>query len=136
MRVQLARKSPQAAKPAICATRARSSASSGSVVRLRVVEVLQAVLDVAQEDVGGGELAAPPARAAGSSLASSASTCSVGRTVQRRIAPAADQLQRLGDELDLADAARAELDVLGELAPRDLAPHFGVQRGASPPSVP
>ena len=47
---------------------------------------------------------------------------------ERRVAPAAHQLQRLRHELDLADAARAELDVAGELAPLDVAPHLGMQR--------
>ena len=46
---------------------------------------------------------------------------------QLRVAPAADELQRLGDELDLADAAGAELDVVGEIPPRDIPPYFGVQ---------
>src|SRR6185503_19813557 len=45
---------------------------------------------------------------------------------QRRVAAAADELERLHDELDLADPARAELDVLGELAPLLVAAHFGV----------
>ena len=82
---------------------------------------------VAQEHVGRGELAHRGARAAALSRPGSASTCSVGRSGERRVAPAAHQLQRLRDELDLADAAGAELDVLGELAARDFAPHLGVQ---------
>src|SRR6185436_11037813 len=44
------------------------------------------------------------------------------------VAAAADQLHRLHDELDFANPARAELDVLGELAARHVAPHFGVER--------
>ena len=51
----------------------------------------------------------------------------MGLTAQLRVAAAADELQRLRDELDLADAAGAELDVVGELAPRHLAAHLGVQ---------
>jgi hypothetical protein len=39
---------------------------------------------------------------------------------QRGLAAATRQLRELDDELDLADAARAELDVVLELAPRDL----------------
>ena len=46
---------------------------------------------------------------------------------QRRIAAAADELQRLRDEFDFADAARSELHMPGELAPLDVAAHFGVQ---------
>ncbi len=46
---------------------------------------------------------------------------------QRRLAAAADDLQRLHDELDLADAAGAELDVRPVVAPlallADLAMH-------------
>jgi len=34
------------------------------------------------------------------------------RDAQRRLAPAPDELQRLGDELDLANAAAAQLDVV------------------------
>src|SRR5205085_9616906 len=46
---------------------------------------------------------------------------------QRSIAAAANQLQRLRDELDLADAARPELHMPGELAPLDVAPNLGMQ---------
>ena len=43
------------------------------------------------------------------------------RLCKRQVAAAAHQLKRLHDELDLADAARAELDVVLQLAPFDLA---------------
>src|SRR3970040_278140 len=46
---------------------------------------------------------------------------------QLGIAPAAHQLQRLRDELDLANAARPELDVAGALAARHVAAYLGVQ---------
>ena len=36
---------------------------------------------------------------------------------QRRVLPAPDQLKHLHDELDFADAARTELDVVGQVAP-------------------
>ena len=39
---------------------------------------------------------------------------------QLGFSPAADQLQRLHQELDLADAARPALDVVGQLLARDL----------------
>ncbi len=39
--------------------------------------------------------------------------------LQALVPTAANQLQRLHDELDLADAAGSQLDVVGELAPRD-----------------
>ena len=49
----------------------------------------------------------------------SSSAGSVGRTrAKLRVAAAANELQRLHDELDLADAAGAELDVARELAAR------------------
>src|SRR5438270_847918 len=46
---------------------------------------------------------------------------------ERGIAAAAHELQRLRHELDLADAARAELHVVGELAALDVAAHFGME---------
>src|SRR5690606_38542945 len=39
---------------------------------------------------------------------------------QRRLASAADQLQSLHQELDLADPARSALDVVGQFLARDL----------------
>ena len=98
----------------------------GQLVRLCIVEILQAVLDIAQEDIGGGKFFG---RAAGQQIFLRKLLQHFKRRPhrQRRIAAAANQLQRLGDEFDLADAARPELDVPGELAPRDLAPHFGMQ---------
>jgi len=41
--------------------------------------------------------------------------------------PAPDELEDLGDELDLADAARAELDVVGAVTAGDLAADLRVQ---------
>ena len=66
---------------------------------------------------------APPPRSPRSSFcpASSGSTSSRLPRLQRRLAAAADQLEGLHDELDLADAAGAELDVVAQLAPLDLA---------------
>jgi hypothetical protein len=46
---------------------------------------------------------------------------------RRRVAAAPDQLEALRDELDLADPARTELDVAGEIAARDLLPDLRVQ---------
>ena len=98
----------------------------GQHVRLRVVEVLQPVLDAAQENVGAGELAGGVFRKKvfPGQLRQDFERRAHGK---RRIAPAAHELQRLGDELDFADAAGTELDVRRELAPRDFAPHLGVQ---------
>jgi hypothetical protein len=55
------------------------------------------------------------------------STDSVGPDLQRRVAAAADQLEDLGHELDLADAAGAELDVIGHVLARDFAADLRVQ---------
>ena len=60
---------------------------------------------------------APPRRSSLSS-ASCASIARVCRAAQRRIAPAGDQLLRLHEELDLADAAAPALDVVAEHAHR------------------
>src|SRR6266513_3511408 len=47
------------------------------------------------------------------------------------IAAAARELQRLHDEFDFADAARTELDVIGELAPL----HFALDEGLHLPQA-
>ena len=79
-------------------------------LRLLVVAILQAVLEPAQEKVRGME---PAGRRFGQQTP--ARDCRQRRQraahAQRRLAAAAHQLQRLHDELDLADAAGAELDV-------------------------
>ena len=86
---------------------------------LRIAQHLDAVLQHAQEPVGIGQRVA---------------RCGIdmpglhqrpqGRQqpafAQRRLAPAADQLEGLRQEFDLADAARAALDVVGQF----LARHF------------
>ncbi len=83
---------------------------AGQRLRLPVVAILQPVLDVAQERIRVAERAtgrrrqhapAHQRRERGDRAAHA----------QRGIATAADDLQRLRDEFDLADAARAELDV-------------------------
>ena len=83
-----------------------------------IVQVLQAVFQVAQENVGRRVPAPRPGQQPRSPRRFS--TSSVGRALQGRIAPAADQLEHLGDEFDFADAAGAELDVVRHLP----APHF------------
>ena len=47
--------------------------------------------------------------------------------MQRRVASAADQLEDLGDELDLADAAGAEFDVVDHVLARHFATNLRVQ---------
>ena len=91
----------------------------GQRVGLLVLDHLQAVLEGAQEAIGvlqiGGRVVGDEAaraqrfqRGQGAALA------------QRRHAAAEDQLLGLGEELDLADAAAPELDVVA--GHRDLAP--------------
>ena len=46
---------------------------------------------------------------------------------QRRLAPAADQLEHLHDEFDLAYAAGAELDVIGDVAALDFLADLAMQ---------
>ena len=93
---------------------------------LRIVEVLQRVLDAPQENIGLREL---ERRGLRQLLALGEHRQHGERRThgKRGIAAAADELQRLRDELDLADAARPELHMAGELAPLDVAAHFGVQ---------
>ena len=97
----------------------------GQVVALRVVEVLQPVLDLAQESVGVAELARGFGRQQ-APLPEPLERFPRSPGGERRVAPAADELQGLRHEFDLADTPRAELDMVGELAPRHLAAHFGV----------
>ena len=91
------------------------------VVRLPVVAVLQAVLQIAQEHVRRRELGDGGAR---EEPAHSQRGERRQRTAQpqARLPAAAHELQRLRDEFDLADAARTKLDVAGViLAPALLA---------------
>ena len=98
----------------------------GQRMGLRIVEILEPMLEATQEDICGGELrygglGELPARAErGQHLER-------GARAQARIAPAADQLEALRDELDLANAARPELDVAGEVAARDLLPDLRME---------
>jgi hypothetical protein len=103
----------------------------GQDVRLLVVEVLDPVLDPAQQRVRGGEPLGAGAlhQAAGGELV---------ERLQRRagadlgeLAAAHDE-QQLDDELDLADAAARQLDVVGALRPPGgaalrLVAHLGVE---------
>ena len=101
----------------------RERGELGAVVRdslrLPIVAILQPVLDVAEEHVGGaqhphgrlGQKTARGDRIEGRLRAARA---------KRRLAAAANELQRLHDEFDFADAAGAELDVervIAALAP-------------------
>ena len=52
---------------------------------------------------------------------------SVGRSRSPASLAAAHDLEHLGDELDLADAARPQLDVVVQVAARDLGADLRVQ---------
>ena len=69
----------------------------GDELRLPLVNDLQLVLDVAQEQVGFGE-----------------QRLERGAAAQPLVASSVNELQRLRDELDLADPPRPELDVTVE----------------------
>ena len=90
------------------------------VVCLRVVQILQPVLEPAQKVIGAGQLV-------NRVRSEDAAFRQFGQHPQRRpdlqfaITPAADQLENLCDELDFADATRPDLDVVGTLAARYLA---------------
>jgi len=95
-------------------------------VRLRIVEILQAVFEPAQEVVGrcqfGGGIGMQDA-ALGQQLQHL-----LGRLdLQRRVAAAADQLEHLGDELDFTDAAGTQFDVVGHVLLRHFSADLGVQ---------
>ena len=120
------RKESQAAKPIALRDQQPVLGSLGQLVRLGVVEVLQPVLEPPQEHVGLGELLVRR-RGEQALLREERQHRERRADLQRGIAPAADQLERLGDELDLADAARAELDLIGELAARHLGADLRVE---------
>ena len=88
---------------------------------LLVVKILDAVLDPAQELVG-------PSQRIGRLLRHQAGGGHPLQCLQRRPGPqlgelaAPDHLQQLHDELDLADAAARQLDVVGPLRPSGTAP--------------
>ena len=93
----------------------------GQLVGLLVVEVLDAVLEAAQKAVGLGQ----PRGGAGAHDADGGQAIECGQggaRAQLRELAAAHHLQQLHGELDLADAAARELDVVGALGPAGGAP--------------
>ena len=92
---------------------------------LPIVPVLEPMLDIAQETIG-------PLQVGGSAAGQDAAGAERGEgrlrsaQSQRRLAPPAHELQRLRDELDLADPAGAELDVGRVIAPLALRPDLPV----------
>ena len=82
----------------------------GYGVHLLIVPVLQAVLEIAQEDISGGEFrdgrpGQKSARVERSERRQRAAQAQAG------LLAAAHELQRLDDEFDFADTARPELDI-------------------------
>ena len=87
-------------------------------MRLRVAQHLQAVFELAQEAVGVDQRGAVAAGRC-PRLAQRMQRGQQAALAQRRFASAADQLQRLREEFDFADAAGPALDVVGEFLARD-----------------
>jgi len=58
--------------------------------------------------------------------------CERRADLQRRVAASAGELEHLRDELDLADASRPELDLIGELPARHFLADLRVQLAQSP----
>ena len=90
------------------------------LVYLLIRNRLQAVLDAPQEHIGLGELQRDMRR----QVAEHGQRIEHPEDVaflQQRLPPAAHQLEGLGDELDLADTARAKLDVVLHALALDLA---------------
>ena len=78
-----------------------------------VVDHLQAMLDPAQEAIGLDQLVAPPRRDMAGRRQRAQRRAGAAQA-ERGIAAAEDELLGLGEELDLADAAAAELDVVAQ----------------------
>ena len=81
-------------------------------MRLLVGDHLQAMLDRAEHAIAAAEIVARRPRRSSRPRQARASTSSVRAAAQLRVAAAGDELLRLDEELDLADAAAAELDVV------------------------
>ena len=94
------------------AMRSRPSSSSGSVCVCSSATICRRVLDAAQEPVRPRSVRRAPRRRSSRRSASAPSISTVSRPRSAGIAAAGDQLLRLDEELDLADAAAAELDVV------------------------
>src|SRR5262249_16683055 len=101
---------------------------------LLVVQILQAVLEPAQEDISLGKFAD---RAGGQQIAFAKHRehGERGPVAERSYSSPADQLEQLHDEFDFAYAAGTELDVVGEIPPLDLAADLPVQLAQRPQRV-
>ena len=93
---------------------------------LCVLQVLQAVLQVAQEEVGAAQLG-HGLRRQQLALFDQVERHQGGAGLQVGFLAAADELEHLGNELDFADAARPQLDVVLHVAPVHFAADLRVQ---------
>ena len=93
---------------------------------LLVVGVLQAVFETAQKAIGGDELFHTVGRQQ-AALGEQGERVERWTDLQRAVAATADELKDLRDEFDFADAARAELDVIGLVLARYFAANLRVQ---------
>ena len=99
---------------------------AGQFVGLCVIQVLKPVFEVAQEHICACQVLC--GLVGQQALFGQQRKDFKGRSHGQRLVPsAADELQRLGHELDFADPAGAELDVVGEVPSQDFAAHFGMQ---------
>ena len=90
----------------------------GDVVGLRVAQHLHAVLHLPQQHIGSAQHARARAVDMSARLARHQRRQQAAHA-QAGFAATADQLGQLHDELDLADAAGAELEVVGQILARD-----------------
>ena len=82
---------------------------------LLVIDILKSMLQIAQKNIGRSQLI--DARGFQQSVpANFAEGLARGSQLQTMLAPAANQLVELDDELDLADAAGANLDIVESIA--------------------
>ena len=95
-------------------------------VGLLVLDILQAMFQPAQEDVGLAQFLFGFGRDQ-LALGEQGENRQGGADLQGRIASAADELEDLGHEFDFADAAGAELDVIGHVLARHFATDLGMQ---------
>ena len=95
-------------------------------MRLRIVDILQPVFQPAQEVVGVDQFFFTVDRKQ-STLGEQRQDLESRPDSQCGVASAANELEDLRHELDFADAARAELDVLGAVPARHLAPNLCMQ---------
>ena len=95
-------------------------------MRLGIIQILQAMLQPAQERVRRNQLAHGFRREHVFDR-ERVQYLKRRRRLQLTIASAADQLMGLRNELDLANSTRAELYMVGQFAAGDVLPNLGVE---------